>query len=60
MIKDYKHLIGLQHIHMEQMLCVKSMWKWNAFKERESEMLEIKFTIKYSIKTINIKNDQLW
>ena len=31
----------------------------NAFKVCESEMLEVKITIKYSITTINIKNDQL-
>ena len=31
----------------------------NAFKECESKMLEVKITIKYSITTINIKNDQL-
>ena len=36
------------------------MWKWNAFKECASEMFEVKITIKYSITTINIKNDQLW
>ena len=28
MIRDYTHLIGLKHIHMEQMLL--NMWKWNA------------------------------
>ena len=32
----------------------------NAFKVCESEMLEVKITIKYSITTINIKSDQLW
>ena len=32
------------------------MWKWDAFKECESEMLEVKITMKYSITTINIKN----
>ena len=32
----------------------------NAFKVCESEMLEFKITMKYSITTINIKNDQLW
>ena len=31
----------------------------NAFKVCESEMLEFKITMKYSITTINIKNDQL-
>ena len=36
------------------------MWKWNAFKECESEMLLVTITIKYSITTINIKTDQLW
>ena len=36
------------------------MWKWNAFKEYESKMLEVKITIKYSITTKNIKNYQLW
>ena len=25
MIRDYKHLIKLQHIHLEQMLCVSEM-----------------------------------
>ena len=29
------------------------MWKWNAFKKCESEMFEVKITIKYSIITIN-------
>ena len=57
-IKDYEHLIGLQHIHMKQMLLkyvkVKwflKMWKWN---------VRGKNNIKYNITTINIKNDQLW
>ena len=31
----------------------------NAFKVCESEILEVKITIKYSITAINIKNDQL-
>ena len=29
------------------------MWNWNAFKECESEMLEVKITMKYSIIKIN-------
>ena len=47
--KRYKHLIVLQHIDMEQML----------LKYVKVKMLEVKITIKYSITTTNIKNDQL-
>ena len=36
------------------------MGTWNALKESESEVLDLKTTIKYSIAIINIKNDQLW